>query len=207
MWPTRSSFQIWSHLLKKSLMENFIFCAVFIPGLTRVYCNSLIKIASCFKQGNNSTNVFFLWHSSSWWYIFDKSPAYERNKQCFKIIMFHKLWVANRWVTPLNLIFSIRISCKSIYISVKNHYGSQTNYQLSKTCKWATAFWLNNTDFPALASLSLRKSVSGFISVSPYKSVHNSLIKPIQKPSYLSFVKPVSVVVCKCSFYNSSPWC
>ena len=26
----RSFLRIWSHLLKKSLMENFIFCAVFI---------------------------------------------------------------------------------------------------------------------------------------------------------------------------------
>ena len=25
MWPNRSFLRIWSHLLKKSLMENFIF--------------------------------------------------------------------------------------------------------------------------------------------------------------------------------------
>ena len=28
MWPN-PQLQIWSHLLKKSLMENFIFCAVY----------------------------------------------------------------------------------------------------------------------------------------------------------------------------------
>ena len=28
----RRKLQIWSHLLKKSLMENFIFCDVFSPG-------------------------------------------------------------------------------------------------------------------------------------------------------------------------------
>ena len=28
----RWKLRIWSHLLKKSLMENFIFCAVFIVG-------------------------------------------------------------------------------------------------------------------------------------------------------------------------------
>ena len=27
---TRRKLRIWSHLLKKSLMENFIFCAVFL---------------------------------------------------------------------------------------------------------------------------------------------------------------------------------
>ena len=29
MWPFRWKVQIWSHILKKSLMENFIFCAAF----------------------------------------------------------------------------------------------------------------------------------------------------------------------------------
>ena len=29
MWPSPQFLRIWSHLLKKSLMENFIFCAVF----------------------------------------------------------------------------------------------------------------------------------------------------------------------------------
>ena len=37
----RSLLQIWSHLLKKSLMENFIFCAVFWIHVTlRVDINS-----------------------------------------------------------------------------------------------------------------------------------------------------------------------
>ena len=30
----RRRLQIWSQLLKKSLKENFIFCAVFITGIT-----------------------------------------------------------------------------------------------------------------------------------------------------------------------------
>ena len=28
MWPNPQEMRIWSHLLKKSLLENFIFCAV-----------------------------------------------------------------------------------------------------------------------------------------------------------------------------------
>ena len=28
MWPNPQELRIWSHLLKKSLIENFIFCAV-----------------------------------------------------------------------------------------------------------------------------------------------------------------------------------
>ena len=31
MWPNRRFLQIWSHLMKKSWTENFIFCAVYVP--------------------------------------------------------------------------------------------------------------------------------------------------------------------------------
>ena len=67
-----------------------------------------------------------------------------------------------------------------------------------------TAFSSNNADFPTLTPLSPRKPVPDCISVSPYKSVQNSFIKPIQKPSYIASIKPVSLVVRKCSVYNSS---
>ena len=88
---------------------------------------------------------------------------------------------------------------KSIYISVESHYGSRNNYQLSKTYKSVTIFSLNNADFPALTPLSSAKSVSDGISVSPYKSLHNSFIKPVQKPSFMSTIKPAPLVVRKCS--------
>ena len=91
---------------------------------------------------------------------------------------------------------------QSIYISVKNHYGSQGNYQLSKTYKSVTAFSLSNAGFPTLTPLSLGKPACDCISVLPYKSVHNSFIKSIQKASYISSFKPVAVVVYKCSIYN-----
>ena len=38
----RRNLRIWSHLLKKSLMENFIFCAVWITRNTRRVFNVLI---------------------------------------------------------------------------------------------------------------------------------------------------------------------
>ena len=38
----RSLLRIWSHLLKKSLMENFIFCAVFAASYGRFYGTCLI---------------------------------------------------------------------------------------------------------------------------------------------------------------------
>ena len=102
-------------------------------------------------------------------------------------------------------------------------YGFQNNHQLTKTYKSVVEFLLNNTDFPVfthlsplafslsntdfptLTHLSPLKPVSNCISVSPYNSVDDSFIKPFHKPSYISSIKPVSVVVRKCSIYNSSP--
>ena len=36
---TKSAVQIWSHLLKKPLMENFIFCAVYLTSPIKFLCN------------------------------------------------------------------------------------------------------------------------------------------------------------------------
>ena len=96
------------------------------------------------------------------------------------------------------------ILAKSIYISMKNYYGSRNNYQLSKTYKSVTAFSLNNADFPTLTPLSPRKLVPDCISVSPYKSLRNSFIRAVQKPFYISSIKPVPLVIRKCSVYNFS---
>ena len=41
MRSNRRKLRIWSHLLKKSLMENFIFCAVYALGI-------LLKISAAF---------------------------------------------------------------------------------------------------------------------------------------------------------------
>ena len=40
MWPNRRLPRIWLHLLKKSLLENFIFCAVYTTSLeVFINCN------------------------------------------------------------------------------------------------------------------------------------------------------------------------
>ena len=35
MWPNPQEIAVWPHLLKKSLIENFIFCAV-VPNITKI---------------------------------------------------------------------------------------------------------------------------------------------------------------------------
>ena len=71
------------------------------------------------------------------------------------------------------------VLAQSIYISVKNHYGSQGNYQLSKMYKSVTAFSLSNAGFPTLTPLSLGKPACDCINVLRYKSIYNSFIKSI----------------------------
>ena len=52
----RGKLRIWSHLLKKSIMENFIFCAVIVnyfktPTLeSRLYCWCLWCFIKCFQR-------------------------------------------------------------------------------------------------------------------------------------------------------------
>ena len=55
----RRKLRIWSHLLKKSLMENFIFCAVYdLCG--NVLLISYINITKCFKIWCNERSSFLL---------------------------------------------------------------------------------------------------------------------------------------------------
>ena len=137
-----------------------------------------LKIASCFKEGNNSIIIFIC-------AILPRDDISSIN------CLFIK--EANNF---------LKSSCSVNHISVKNYYESRNNYQLSKTYKSETAFSLNNADFPTLTPLSFRKPVYDCISVAAYKSLHNFFIKPVQKPSYISSIKPVPLAVRKCSVYN-----
>ena len=75
----RSFLQIWSHLLMKSLMDNFIFCAVFelvnikqelrMPSSNKIYkfITLLVGKISSIKHVNNKTgaaknNVHFVYY-------------------------------------------------------------------------------------------------------------------------------------------------
>ena len=139
-----------------------------------------LKIASCFKEGNNSIIIFIC-------AILPRDDISSIN------CLFIK--EANNF---------LKSSCSVNHISVKNYYESRNNYQLSKTYKSVTAFSLNNADFPTLTPLSFLKPVYDCISVAAYKSLHNFFIKPVQKPSYISSIKPVPAVFRKCSVYSSS---
>ena len=41
--------RIWSHLLKKSLLENFIFCEVFEDLLTMIYLQKSVEMENCLE--------------------------------------------------------------------------------------------------------------------------------------------------------------
>ena len=183
--------------------------------------NGLIKIASCFKQGNNAINVFICG-------ILPRDGTSLINRQLIKetnnilksscsvnhinFIDQDTNWIQMNGSLKPDLFCSGKlhlvekgnlILAKSIYISVRSYCEYRNNYQPIKTYKSLTIFSLNNADFPTLTRLSPRKTVSDCVSVSPYKSVHNSFVKPVQKPSYISSIKPISLVVSKCSVNDS----
>ena len=174
--------------------------------------NDVIKIASCFKQRNSDVNVFICG-------ILPRNDISSINRRFIKetnnilksscsvnhinFIGQDAKWIQMSGSLKPDLCYSHQlhlvengnlILAKSVYIPVKNHYRSRSNYQLNNTYKSVTA------DFPTLTPLSPCKPVSDYISVSPYKSVHKCFIKPVQKPSYISSIITVPVVVCKCSF-------
>ena len=157
----------------------------------------LLKISSCFKQGNNAINVFIGG-------ILPRDDTSSTNRQLIKernnilksscsvnhikfidqdsnwIQMIGSIKPDLFYLDKLHLVEKGNlILAKSIYISVKSRYRSRNNYQLCKTYKSVTIFSLNNADSPTLSPLSPRKLDSGCISVSPYKPVHNSFIKPV----------------------------
>ena len=115
--------------------------------------NDLIIMASCFKQGSNSMNVFICG-------ILPRDDISSINRLLIKesknilkssrylnhinLINQNTNWISMSGSLKPDLFYSDKlhllekgnvILAKSIYISVKNHYGSQNNYQLSKTDK------------------------------------------------------------------------
>ena len=140
--------------------------------------NGLIKIASCFKQGNNAINVFIC-------HILPRDGTSLINRQLIKetnnilksscsvnhinFIDQDENWIQMNGFLKPDLFYSDKlhlvekgnlILAKSIYISVRSYCESRNNYQLIKTYKYVTIFSLNNADFPTLTRLSPRKTVS-----------------------------------------------
>ena len=60
MWPNRSFLRMWPHLLKKSLTENFIFCAVFIVDLEKVVVCWVGETKKLFSDPYRKLILFFL---------------------------------------------------------------------------------------------------------------------------------------------------
>ena len=182
--------------------------------------NGLIKVASYFKQGNNAINIFICGilprddKSLINLQLIKETNNILKSSSSVNHIKFTDQdanWIQmNGYLRP-HLFHSDKLHlvekgslflAKSVYISVKTHYQSRNNYQLNKTYRSVTIFSLNNADLPTLTPISPHKP--DCISVLPYKFVHNSFIKLVQKPSYISSIKPVPLAFRKCSVYNYS---
>ena len=160
--------------------------------------NGLIKIVSCFKQGNNAINVFIcsilpLDDTSSINHLLIKKTI-NILKSSSSINHIDFIYQDTNWIKMSGSLksdlFSLDklhlvekgnlILAKSIYIPVKDHYGSWNNYQLSKTYKSVIAFSLNNADFSTLTSLSpvnLFLIVSMFCPINMLLNILSNLFK------------------------------
>ena len=75
----RSLLRIWSHLLKKSLMESFIFCALVCREITFQW----MSFTKFFK-------VNFLWLLWSWKYLFKPVWLFRSNFKAFRQIRYFR---------------------------------------------------------------------------------------------------------------------
>ena len=70
MWPNPQELRIWSHLLKKSLMENFIFCAMYLKHSRKLHYFLLREIQKLSQKVNFCANLTNGWlYISSYWKI------------------------------------------------------------------------------------------------------------------------------------------
>ena len=166
----------WAHVLRRfSFLRNVILlCRTnnLYQDPSEGIANGLIKIVSCFKQRNNASNVFICGilprdDISLINCLFVKETNNILKSSCsVNHINFNDQdanWIQMSGSLKPDLFYSDKlhlvekgnlILATSIYISLKNHYGSRNKYQLSKRYKSVTVFSLNNADFPTLTSLS-----------------------------------------------------
>ena len=86
--------RIWSHLLKKSLMENFIFCAMYLPVKMRI---SIKPICSLYSFG-----LFFLaWTYMQKGFLQQYLAAYLKND---KLPKFHTNVTESMIIPPMEII-------------------------------------------------------------------------------------------------------
>ena len=145
----------WAHDLRRftSLRNSIILSSTkyFYQDLPEDIANGLIKIASCFKQGNSAISVFICGilprNDTS---LINRLLIKETNnilKSSYsvnhvKFIDQDANWIQMNDSLKTNLFYLDKlhlvekgnlILAKSMYISVNNRYGSRNNYQLSKT--------------------------------------------------------------------------
>ena len=86
-FPLRSFLRIWSHLLQISLMENFIFCVVYLSCRIKLW-----KIPRKLKKSFWGCLTLFFWKLPKWLFIFGRRlflyPASIINNQ----LALHKKW-------------------------------------------------------------------------------------------------------------------
>ena len=129
----RRKLRIWSHLLKKSLMENFIFCAV---SDTRVVTrtilikwfpfNNLFKIKlRKISQKTKKTSTYKNFCMYSLFSLVKRSCLYWANKKPFKITLGqHKFLRVTAWKLFKYGIWSVFSCIQSKYRKIRTRKNS-----------------------------------------------------------------------------------
>ena len=151
MWPVRRELRIWSHLLKKSLMENLIFCAR-LSSFTRSWKfqdhNSLENLTLPEKYGSRICHNFLLTSSKS---------LYKGFFGLYKVTIFHQPCCC-----ALSKLFCVLISLLSFFWSVYYKRTTTTSkiYFLFRAClftKLIIALWKTLKSYGGLFSVLLEK--------------------------------------------------
>ena len=147
MWQIRKKLQIWSHLLKKSLMENFIFCAVSLVFiLYHKICRMIlfgsmktsgiwkIQVIKCFDYwqktgGNNKIKEKYLFRKSKTPIILNRCLLLKQHHtQLIKLLKILQTKVGDSChPSKYSILKYYPTFCFDI---IKNVLRSSNNYQL-----------------------------------------------------------------------------
>ena len=184
------------HCFKKRHHNINIFICGLLPrdectSINRVY---IIKTNKILKVKRSLNKFFFI----------DQDTYWTQPNGCLNPDMFYldKLHLAEKG----NLVLP-----KSICMSIEYSHRIVTRNEFKTLYKLATAFQLNNADFPILSSKYVRKAVSGCTKVPSSKFISIVVVKPLRKfacvrklvsvPKFAQIVRSPSYhVVKRCDF-------
>ena len=121
--------QIWSHLLKKSLMENFTFCVVCITAPFVLSRTSLQTVLNIFRDFIANSTQFFLLENKFWTVL---NFPWDSNTNCWHLS-------GNSFQTEFHIIRELvpnKVQCYHRFHSKQYLILSVISFQKVLNCIW-----------------------------------------------------------------------